>query len=126
MSGHYTGGVRTSNFTEKIDLFGMSGADSSRTGNIAELEHRIAQLHLQVQTLARLLVAKGAVSERELDEWMEFVDEMDGRRDGKLAQARSPKNCPGCGRMNPVKAVRCLYCDIDLPRTKFLQEADTG
>ncbi len=120
--------ARASNFTQRIELFGSSSSESSsgRSGQIAELEHRIAQLNLQVQTLARLLVAKGTVTEQELNEWMDFVDEMDGRRDGKLDRTPGPKNCPGCGRMNPTKAVRCLYCDGELPRSGFLQETSVG
>lgn len=116
------GGTRSSHF-ERTEVFGSAPGrlDSNSVTRVDALEQQNARLNLLVQTLARLLVAKGVVSEQELDEWMRFVDGMDGKEDGVLKHANSPRACPGCGRMNPVKAYRCLYCDVELPKGNFLQ-----
>jgi len=91
--------------------------------NVVELRSQIARLHMQVQTLARLLIAKGVMDEKELDEWMNYVDSLDGVADGRLRIARKPQTCPSCNRANPPQAAKCQWCGEGLT-SGFLDSAD--
>lgn len=90
-----------------------------------ELRSECARLHMQVQTLARLLIAKGVMEEAELDEWMDYVDSLDGVADGRLRVTKAPKMCPSCNRANGPTAVSCQWCGEDLP-TPFLDPGKAG
>jgi hypothetical protein len=94
-----------------------------QSSTIMELQASLERQNLMVQTLARLLIAKGIVSEEELDQWMAYVDGLDGAVDGKLRKGRVPRACPDCNRMNPPNAVKCQYCSTDLP-VGFLEKPE--
>lgn len=93
---------------------------NTNNATIADLQAQVERLHLQLQTLARVLIAKGVLVEEELGEWLKYVDQLDGRMDGKLREGKSPKACPGCRRMNPPRAAKCQYCGNEFPPT-FLE-----
>ncbi|MCC5877996.1 MAG: hypothetical protein JJU11_17395 [Candidatus Sumerlaeia bacterium] len=97
--------------------------DSEST--IMELRSECARLHMQVQTLARLLIAKGVMEEAELDEWMSYVDSLDGVADGRLRVTRAPKMCPSCNRANGPTAASCQWCGHELPMP-FLDPGKVG
>ena len=109
----YYGGGSSSNFDPPL----RSNRDAG--GNVQELTLRLDRMHLMVQTLSRLLVAKGLVTEEELNEWMRYVDSLDGNVDGKLRSSRAPVACSHCKRMNPPTAPKCQYCGGELP-SEFL------
>lgn len=88
---------------------------------IAELEKLVARQGLLIETLARLLMAKGVVQEGELDQWMEYVDQLDGVADGKLKARKTPHVCPSCRRANPPHLAKCMYCSSEFPQ-KFLTD----
>lgn len=93
-----------------------SGAGKAST---IELEERLARQELLIQTLLRLLLEKKVIHEDEFKEWMDYVDSLDGKRDGKLRVPKIARNCASCGRMNKPNAARCMYCDHEFP-TEFL------
>lgn len=93
-----------------------SGAGKSST---IELEERLARQELLIQTLLRLLLEKKVIHQDEFKEWMDYVDSLDGARDGKLRAPKIALDCPSCGRMNKPNATRCMYCDHEFP-TEFL------
>lgn len=95
---------------------GKSGLGKS---SAIELEERLARQELLIQTLLRLLLEKQVIHEDEFKEWMDYVDGLDGTRDGKLRAPKVARNCPSCGRMNKPNAARCMYCDHEFP-TEFL------
>jgi hypothetical protein len=77
---------------------------------IQEMQERIDRQNLLLQTLLRLLLEKGVIQEKEFKEWIVYVDEFDGKRDGKLEAQKGIKRCVGCGRVNATKAAVCMYC----------------
>ena len=89
----------------------------SENAAIPEMQAEIARLHLLVQTLAHLLIAKGVVQNDELDMWLEYVDKLDGRLDGKSAPIRAPMMCKSCNRANPSRSATCQWCGEPLPRS---------
>jgi hypothetical protein len=87
----------------------------SRGAGVADLQAQVARQYLMIQTLCRILIAKGVLSEDELNEWMNYVDGLDGVVDGKLRESRLPRECSACRRMNPPRAVKCQYCGHEFP-----------
>jgi ribosomal protein L40E len=81
-----------------------------------QLQFQIDRQHLVIQTLLIMLLEKGVMTEQELNEWIDYVDGLDGRRDGRLKADVSPITCSSCGRKNSPNAGHCQYCghDFDL------------
>ncbi len=100
----------------------MSGGSQQHNSTIVELQAQVESLSLQVQTLSRLLVEKGLVTEKELNEWLRYIDGLDGRVDGKLREKKTPKSCHQCQRINPSKAVKCQYCGAELANEFLVKE----
>jgi hypothetical protein len=88
-----------------------------------ELERLVARQGLLIETLARLLMAKGVVQEDELNQWLEYVDGLDGQADGRLKARKGAKACAKCQRMNPAALPKCMYCSEPFP-PRFLTEPD--
>jgi hypothetical protein len=87
---------------------------------LRELEDRLARQKLYTQTLLRLLLEKGVIQRDEFAEWLDYVDSLDGRADGKLGKDSRSKSCGRCRRVNPVQARRCQYCDTEFASAYFL------
>lgn len=77
---------------------------------LQEMQKRLERMNLMLQTLSRLLVAKGIVAETELNEWMAYVDSSDGKTDGRLKEITAPRTCLKCRRISPPTAPACQYC----------------
>jgi len=92
---------------------------SSERAALMELERIIQRQGLMIETLSRLLLAKGVVQEAELDQWMDYVDGLDGATDGRLRARKVPLTCPSCNRNNPPTLTKCMYCGKEFP-AKFL------
>jgi hypothetical protein len=95
----------------------MQSATAPSTGpqrvpgsQIDALEARLERANLIIQTLLLLLLEKKVIHEDEFKEWMVYVDELDGQRDGKVKEEVAPFDCPECGRKNPHQAAKCIYC----------------
>lgn len=117
--------------TRHMHPSGQSSSSSPSTsrpeppGSVTELQAQIARLHMQVQTLARLLIAKGVMEESELDEWMVYVDNLDGVADGRLKMTKAPRICESCRRTNSPNAVTCQWCGAEMP-VVFLDPGKEG
>lgn len=96
-----------------------SGSDNWRSA-FDELNGRVEEQNLLLQTLLRLLLEKKVVTRDEFRQWMNYVDELDGKRNGRLSRERGVKLCPGCKRKNKVNAFKCLYCDAEFANENFL------
>ncbi len=92
-----------------------SGPDLQQATTIQELQDALERQRLLLQTLCRILVEKGVVQKDELNEWIQYMDGLDGTMDGKLKETKAPKACPSCQRMNPKRAPKCVYCGENLP-----------
>lgn len=88
------------------------GASGSAT--VAELQNMIGRQQLIIQSLLMLLLEKQVIDKDELAKWVEYVDQLDGKADGKLNADKSPVQCPKCGRTSPATVQRCLYCNAVL------------
>jgi len=97
----------------------------SLAGLIA-LEERLDRLELLLQTLLRLLVEKKLIEREEFRQWIDYVDALDGSRDGKMRQTRRPHVCPACGRRSRPAARTCQYCGADLPARDFDEASKKG
>lgn len=84
-------------------------------GDLENIRDRLSRIELMQQTLLRVLIEKGVLDKQEFSQWMKYVDQLDGRDDGKMAEESGVKSCPSCGRNNPVKLRNCQYCGADLP-----------
>lgn len=93
---------------------GKSDAASSGSATLADLQNVVGRQHLIIQALLMLLLEKNVIEKEELTRWVETVDQLDGRADGKLSVDRSPVICPSCGRTSPATAARCIYCNAAL------------
>ncbi len=98
---------------------GHSQKDLGQATTMADLQRQIDRQSLMIQTLCRLLIAKNIVQEEELDQWMQYVDSLDGHVDGKLRPAKSPRICDSCNRANPYNAAKCQYCGTEF-KAEFL------
>lgn len=84
--------------------------DHQARGTLDSLQGRIDRQDLIIQTLLMILLEKKVIHEDEFKEWMLYVDELDGTRDGRLREDKTPVVCPGCGRNSPRSAPNCVYC----------------
>ncbi|MBI5153796.1 zinc ribbon domain-containing protein [Candidatus Poribacteria bacterium] len=84
--------------------------DNEARSSVQALETKLERQNLLIQTLLMILLEKKVVHDDEFREWMRYVDELDGARDGKLRENKAPVLCPACGRNNPPAAAKCQYC----------------
>lgn len=87
---------------------------------VQKLQDRLARQELYIKTLLRLLLEKEVIHQEEFGEWLDYIDGMDGRLDGRLGEGTGSKTCGRCRRTNPQHARRCQYCDALFPSTEFL------
>ncbi len=102
-----------------------AGAEANRAG-LAELQNRLERQNLLLQTLLRLLLKKGIIQEDEFKQWLAYVDQLDGKADGKLQEEKGTKACPACGRNSTLHAAKCQYCDAVFPPEFLSHESAAG
>lgn len=98
----------------------MAQGGREEPGMLKDLEDRVARQNLYIQTLLRLLLEKGVMQKEEFGQWLDYVDALDGRWDGKLGEDGSVKTCGRCRRVSPLRSRRCSYCDAEFPSSEFL------
>ena len=89
--------------------------DRTARASTAELQARVDRQNMVIQTLLMLLMEKKVFNEAEFTQWVDWVDSLDGKVDGKLTEDNRPIECSNCHRMNPSTARKCQYCNRDLP-----------
>src|SRR5688572_4657446 len=108
----------------------LSGRSTAATppsqprGELEDLRQRLDRHNLVIQTLLMLLLEKKVIHEDEFKQWMAYVDEFDGVRDGKLRDDKSPQECPQCRRKTPRSSIKCAYCGAEMPQ-EFLRKSET-
>ena len=85
-------------------------AQRTQSSDMVDLQMRLERQNMVIQALLMLLVEKKVIGADEFEQWIEYVDGLDGRVDGRLAPDRSPQRCPRCQRNNSSTAVQCQYC----------------
>lgn len=93
----------------------MSIGNLQGGGGLPELRVKVERQNLLIQTLCRILIEKGVIQEEELQEWLAYVDSLDGREDGKLSHSKAPIQCRSCKRINGASLIKCQYCGETLP-----------
>ena len=74
-----------------------------------ELERRHEQLKLVTLAMWTLLKEHSGLTEGDLKKYIEKVDLMDGKLDGK-AHTKEKVHCGGCDRYILATALACPYC----------------
>jgi hypothetical protein len=77
---------------------------------LRELEQRHEQLKLITLSLWSLLRDHSGLIESDLRKYIQDIDLLDGRQDGKIAMKREKINCPECKRIYLTTALVCPYC----------------
>ena len=77
---------------------------------VRELEKRHEQLKLVTLALWSLLRDHSGLKESELREYVDEIDLLDGRRDGKADLGKEKILCDGCDRTVLTTSVACPYC----------------
>lgn len=83
---------------------------SDKSGDIGDLEHRVAKLELVVESLWRLLRDQTDFTEEDLLDMVAAVDLEDGKYDGQKARGPSFRTCRRCRRKISKRHGKCLYC----------------
>jgi hypothetical protein len=82
----------------------------SRNPTVDKLQRDHERLKLVTAALWQMLKDKTGATDDELRRYVEQVDLMDGRLDGKLRAPRELRDCEGCGRRILNSAAMCLDC----------------
>jgi RNase P subunit RPR2 len=77
---------------------------------IRELEQRHEQLKLVTLALWSLLRDRSGFSESDLRKYVEQIDLLDGKRDGKAPMSQEKTICAGCNRSLIGTSAVCVYC----------------
>ena len=117
------GQSETYNSTQR--MMGQSTQVSRTSSDKLELQQKIERQNLIIQTLLMILLEKKVIYEEEFKEWMDYVDGLDGKVDGRLEENKGPVSCPECGRKNPPSAAKCQYCMHELPQDFLFRRDDS-
>ncbi len=82
---------------------------------LKELEQRHEQLKLVTMAMWTLLKDHSGLMESDLKRYIEKVDLMDGKADGRI-NTKEKVGCSGCGRTILTTALACPYCGAALKR----------
>jgi hypothetical protein len=89
---------------------GASQLDVKDLARVLEtLDGRQHRMALLLQAMVDLLEVQGLLSQRQLVDRAQAIDLGDGVADGRQIRQVS-RRCGHCGRLNPLRRQRCLYC----------------
>ncbi len=99
----------------KIGEIGSLQADSNRrltstTDRLRELENRYERMRLVNAALWQLLKAHTGLTDADLKQYIEKVDLLDGKLDGKIDRKGGAIDCPSCKRRILKSAAVCPWC----------------
>jgi type I site-specific restriction endonuclease len=105
----------------KLSQLEKEKSQDSRTDNLAarlqELEIRHEQLKLVTLAFWSLLRDHAGLLESDLRKYVEQIDLLDGKRDGKATTSQEKTTCTGCDRSVIGTSTVCVYCGTPLKRT---------
>ena len=101
---------RSSDLIQDEKLKGHKNDLNTLSTRLKDLEKRHEQLKLVTLAMWSLLRDHSGLMESDLRKYVEKVDLMDGKRDGKASTSKERVNCSGCGRYILNTAVICAYC----------------
>ncbi len=118
--------LATRQLLDSSKIGGKPDAAGSGAASLADLQNIVGRQQLIIQALLMLLLEQKTIEKEELAKWVEYVDQLDGKADGKLGIDRSPVQCPSCGRTSPATAQRCIYCNAVLSEGILDRRAEQG
>lgn len=74
------------------------------------LEQRYERLRLLTLAMWQLLKEHTGLTDADLKQFVEKVDLLDGKADGKLSRTTGAMDCPKCSRRILKSATRCPWC----------------
>jgi hypothetical protein len=77
-----------------------------------DLEQRYERLRLVTIAMWQLLKEHTGLTDTDLRKFVEQVDLLDGKLDGKVSRVSGATNCTECGRRMLKSAVRCPWCGV--------------
>jgi type I site-specific restriction endonuclease len=104
----------------KLSQLHKEQSQDSRAENLAErlqeLEQRHEQLKLVTLAFWSLLRDHSGLLESDLRKYVEQIDLLDGKRDGKATTQQEKTRCTGCSRSVMGTSTVCAYCGTPLKR----------
>jgi type I site-specific restriction endonuclease len=88
----------------------------SLEARLQELEQRHEQLKLVTLAFWSLLRDHAGLLESDLRKYVEKIDLLDGKQDGKVTKAIGKVTCTGCDRSLLATSAVCVYCGTPLKR----------
>lgn len=108
------GKIDQATFKNKLQDEKLKGPHRNEADRLAQqlrdLEKRHEQLKLVTLAMWSLLRDHSGLMESDLRKYVEKIDLMDGRRDGKAAVEKERTNCIACERIILNTAPVCPYC----------------
>lgn len=90
---------------------------------LQDLEQRHEQLKLVTLAFWSLLRDHSGLMEADLRKYVEKIDLLDGKQDGKVATHPEKLECTGCGRTVLGTSNVCAYCGTALKRKNVFSNA---
>jgi hypothetical protein len=83
---------------------------------LQDLEQRHEQLKLVTLAFWSLLRDHAGLLESDLRKYVEKIDLLDGKRDGKTTSSQEKATCTGCNRSVIGTSTVCVYCGTPIKR----------
>ncbi|ESP90578.1 MULTISPECIES: hypothetical protein [Pseudoalteromonas] len=93
----------------------QDGKITSNEARLRELERRHEQLKLVTMAMWTLLKDHSGLTEGDLKKYVDKVDLMDGKADGRV-NTKEQSDCNDCGRTILTTSLACPYCGGGLKR----------
>lgn len=100
----------------------QDGKISRSAAELRELERRHEQLKLVTMAMWTLLKEHSGLTEGDLKKYVEKVDLMDGKADGRV-NTKEKCDCKQCGRTILTSSLACPYCGGNLNRKSAFSRA---
>lgn len=100
----------------------QDGQISRSAAELRELERRHEQLKLVTMAMWTLLKEHSGLTEGDLKKYVEKVDLMDGKADGRV-NTKEKCDCKQCGRTILTSSLACPYCGGNLNRKSAFSRA---
>jgi hypothetical protein len=87
--------------------------DARLTGTadkVRDLEHRYERLRLITMAMWQLLKEHTSLTDADLKRFVEKVDLIDGKSDGRVSRSSGAMDCPKCSRRVLQSATVCVWC----------------
>ncbi len=99
---------------QRLDNLDVDQKSRNRTSDLKnelrELEQKHEQLKLVTLAFWSLLRDHTGLMESDLKKYVDNIDLMDGKKDGKKALSKEKSNCSSCKRIILSSALVCVYC----------------